>query len=28
MKHILHSVRSEYTKMERTLTDAEIKGWL
>jgi hypothetical protein len=28
MKHILQATRSEYLKMERTLTDAEIKGWI
>lgn len=28
MKHLLQATRSEYLKMERTLTDAEIKGWL
>jgi len=27
MKHILYATRSEYSKMERILTDAEIKGW-
>ena len=28
MKHILDATRSEYLKIERTLTDSEIKGWL
>ncbi len=28
MEHILKAARSEYTKLERPLTDAEIKGWV
>jgi AAA+ superfamily predicted ATPase len=28
MKHILRSAKSEYVKLERPLTDAEIKGWV
>ena len=28
MQHILQAAKSEYTKMERPLTDAEIKGWV
>jgi len=28
MKHILQSARSEYLKLERSLTDAEIKNWV
>ena len=28
MKHILQSVKSEYVKMERSLTDIEVKGWV
>ncbi len=28
MIHLLQSARSEYTKLERMLTDAEIKGWI
>ncbi|WP_008311973.1 ATP-binding protein [Leptolyngbya sp. PCC 6406] len=28
MHHILQSAQSEYIKLERPLTDAEIKGWL
>ncbi|HEY9613656.1 MAG TPA: ATP-binding protein, partial [Allocoleopsis sp.] len=28
MKHILQSAKSEYVKLERSLTDAEIKGWV
>jgi SpoVK/Ycf46/Vps4 family AAA+-type ATPase len=28
MKHILGAAHSEYIKLERTLTDAEIKGWV
>lgn len=28
MKHILAAARSEYTKLERTLTDMEIRGWI
>lgn len=28
MKHILQSVKSEYIKMERSLTDVEVKGWV
>jgi ATPase family associated with various cellular activities (AAA) len=27
MKHLLSAARSEYVKLERTLTDAEVKGW-
>ena len=27
MKHLLQATKSEYLKLERTLTDAEIKGW-
>ena len=28
MKHILRSAKSEYVKLERPLTDSEIKGWV
>ncbi len=28
MKHLLIAARTEYVKLERTLTDAEIRGWL
>ncbi|NJK75297.1 MAG: AAA family ATPase [Microcoleus sp. SU_5_6] len=28
MKHLSIAARTEYVKLERTLTDAEIKGWL
>ncbi len=28
MKHILKSTKSEYMKLERTLTDIEIRGWV
>jgi len=28
MKHLLEAARTEYVKLERTLTDAEVKGWL
>jgi len=28
MKHILEATKSEYIKLERALTDAEIKGWV
>ncbi|MBD1880513.1 AAA family ATPase [Coleofasciculus sp. FACHB-T130] len=28
MKHILQATKSEYVKLERSLTDVEIKGWL
>ncbi|WP_218079579.1 ATP-binding protein [Anthocerotibacter panamensis] len=28
MKHLLRSARSEYTKLEKPLTDAEVKGWV
>ena len=28
MKHILQAARSEYLKLERSLTDAEIKNWV
>jgi SpoVK/Ycf46/Vps4 family AAA+-type ATPase len=28
MKHILQAARSEYLKLERVLTDAEVKGWV
>jgi hypothetical protein len=28
MEHILQATRSEYTKLERPLTDAEVKGWV
>lgn len=28
MKHLLIAARTEYVKLERTLTDAEIKGWV
>jgi hypothetical protein len=27
MSHLLHAARREYTKLERTLTDAEVRGW-
>jgi hypothetical protein len=28
MKHLLEATWSEYIKMERTLTDAEVRGWI
>ena len=28
MKHILQAAKSEYLKLERSLTDAEIRGWV
>ncbi|WP_414577265.1 ATP-binding protein [Anabaena sp. CCY 9402-a] len=28
MKHILQAAKSEYIKMERPLTDVEVKGWI
>lgn len=28
MQHILKAARNEYTKLERPLTDVEVKGWL
>lgn len=28
MKHILEAAKSEYMKLERPITDAEVKGWL
>ncbi|MBH8572116.1 ATP-binding protein [Nostocaceae cyanobacterium CENA369] len=28
MKHILQAAKSEYAKLERPLTDAEVKGWI
>ena len=28
MKHLLEASKSEYTKLERTLTDAEVRGWV
>ncbi|MCT7948240.1 ATP-binding protein [Ancylothrix sp. C2] len=28
MKHILQAAKSEYVKMERPLTDSEVKGWV
>ena len=28
MKHLLRSAKSEYVKLERPLTDTEVKGWL
>lgn len=28
MKHMLHAARSEYTKLEKPLTEAEIGGWV
>lgn len=28
MKHILESAKSEYVKLERPLTDTEVKGWV
>ncbi|HAZ44477.1 MAG TPA: ATPase, partial [Cyanobacteria bacterium UBA11371] len=28
MKHLLAATRTEYVKLERTLTDSEIKGWV
>lgn len=28
MKHLLEAARTEYVKLERTLTDAEVKGWV
>ena len=28
MKHLLIATKSEYVKLERILTDSEIKGWV
>jgi hypothetical protein len=28
MKHVLRSAKSEYVKLERPLTDTEVKGWI
>jgi len=28
MEHMLRAARSEYVKMEKPLTDSEIKGWV
>jgi hypothetical protein len=28
MKHLLQAAKSEYVKMERPMTDVEIKGWV
>jgi hypothetical protein len=28
MKHILQATKSEYVKLERSLTDVEIRGWV
>ena len=28
MKHILQAAKSEYLKLERLLTDAEVRGWI
>lgn len=28
MKHLLESAKSEYMKLERSLTDVEVKGWI
>jgi SpoVK/Ycf46/Vps4 family AAA+-type ATPase len=28
MKHILQAAKSEYAKLERPLTDTEVKGWV
>jgi SpoVK/Ycf46/Vps4 family AAA+-type ATPase len=28
MKHLLSAAQSEYVKLERPLTDAEVKGWI
>ncbi len=28
MKHILRAARSDYAKMEKSLTEAEVKGWM
>jgi len=28
MKHLLHAARSEYSKLERSLTESEIGGWV
>ncbi|WP_218082523.1 ATP-binding protein [Anthocerotibacter panamensis] len=28
MKHILQGARAEYTKLEKSLTDAEVQGWV
>jgi hypothetical protein len=28
MKHILQSAKSEYAKLERSLTDTEMKSWV
>ena len=28
MKHILQAAQSEYSKLEKPLTDNEVKGWI
>jgi hypothetical protein len=28
MKHLLQAAKSEYVKLERPLTDVEVKGWV
>ena len=28
MRHLLHAARSEYSKIDKTLTDAEVKSWV
>ncbi len=28
MKHLLRAARSEYAKLEKSLTDAEVGGWI
>jgi hypothetical protein len=28
MSHVLSAARSEYAKLEKPLTDAEVAGWL
>jgi hypothetical protein len=28
MVHLLHAARVEYAKQEKTLTDAEVAGWV
>ena len=28
MRHLLQSARTEYVKLEKTLTDAEVRGWV
>jgi hypothetical protein len=28
MSHVLRAARSEYAKMEKSLTDVEVRGWV